>query len=146
MDQLNGAAGALSLKGSPYWMAPEVIYISPPAIRWYHRLGLFLPRYYPKSIGNGRFRLSSAAVGRYQPREKEKEGEEKGEPGDTMLLSRSRSVIHGLLGASRGESLAIVGRRKRCTVFSLLVKASRGDFFSPHREKKRRPSWGEGTR
>ncbi|RWW39100.1 hypothetical protein BHE74_00055598, partial [Ensete ventricosum] len=44
-------------------------------------------------------------IGRwYQPREKEEEGEEKGEPGDSTLLSRSRSVAYRqCLLPTRGE-------------------------------------------
>ncbi|RRT79900.1 hypothetical protein B296_00024680 [Ensete ventricosum] len=59
------------------------------------------------SGGNGRFRSSPTDFGRYQRREKEEEGEEKGERGDPALLSQSRSPAG----------------------FSV----SRGDFFSPHR-------------
>ncbi|RRT37923.1 hypothetical protein B296_00050729 [Ensete ventricosum] len=66
--------------------------------------------YHLKSIKNGRFRPSPIDFGRYQPREKE-EGEEKGELGDPVLLSRSWSIACGLLGALLGESLAITGRR-----------------------------------
>ncbi|RRT34084.1 hypothetical protein B296_00057934 [Ensete ventricosum] len=50
------------------------------------------------------------------------DGEEKGEPGDMVLLSQSQSVARGLLDASWGV------------------------FFSPRGEKKRLSVWGEGTR
>ncbi|RWW48404.1 hypothetical protein BHE74_00045539 [Ensete ventricosum] len=46
--------------------------------------------YHPKLVGNDRLRSPSPVTGRYQPREKEEEGEggeEKGEPGDPMSLS-----------------------------------------------------------
>ncbi|RWW03254.1 hypothetical protein BHE74_00012195 [Ensete ventricosum] len=79
----------------------------------YHQLGLFLPRYHPKSIGKDRFRplpllsgdndlfrLSVANFRRYQPREKEEEGEEKGE-----LRNRWGLGISGLewLGRARKQ-------------------------------------------
>ncbi|RZS22691.1 hypothetical protein BHM03_00055505 [Ensete ventricosum] len=95
-----------------------------PTIGWYRRLGLFPPRYHPKLVGNGQFRPSMIGFERYQPREKEEEGEEKGEPGDPAFLSRSQSVARGLLGASRGESSAIAGRRKRRTTHDVLSEAS----------------------
>ncbi|RZS16962.1 hypothetical protein BHM03_00049040 [Ensete ventricosum] len=65
----------------------------------------------------------------YQPRENEEEGE----PGDPVLLSRSRSrsVAHGFLDASWGESLAITRRRKQCATHGLLAEASWRDLFSP---------------
>ncbi|RWW50979.1 hypothetical protein BHE74_00042717 [Ensete ventricosum] len=55
----------------------------PPITRRYHRMGLFPSRYRPKSVDNGRFRLLPLAVGSYQLREKEEEGE----PGYLELLS-----------------------------------------------------------
>ncbi|RRT48311.1 hypothetical protein B296_00034704 [Ensete ventricosum] len=59
-----------------------------PSAKWrYHRLGLFPPYYCPKLVGNGRFRSSPPATWWYQSREKEEEGEEKGEPEDLALSS-----------------------------------------------------------
>ncbi|RWW06895.1 hypothetical protein GW17_00029745 [Ensete ventricosum] len=51
----------------------------PLAIEQYHRLGLILPCYRPKSVGNSRFRPSSPITGQYQPRKKrEKRGRRRG--------------------------------------------------------------------
>ncbi|RWW76635.1 hypothetical protein BHE74_00015261 [Ensete ventricosum] len=78
------------VQGSTYRPASRPV-PGPLATGRYHRLRLFPPCYRSKSAGNDRFRPSSSAVGRYQPREKEgdgeEEGEEKGEPGDLVSLS-----------------------------------------------------------
>ncbi|RRT72869.1 hypothetical protein B296_00034030 [Ensete ventricosum] len=79
---------------------------------------------------NGRFRPSLTDFGRYQSREKEEEGEEKGEPRDPTLFSRSRTVTRRLLDDLQGESLTIAGKRKRC------VTPTSPRSFSPLREKK----------
>ncbi|RZS23421.1 hypothetical protein BHM03_00056353 [Ensete ventricosum] len=73
---------------------------------------------------NGRFRPSLTDFGRYQSREKEEEGEEKGEPRDPMLFSRSRTVTRRLLDDLQGESLTIAGKRKRCVTRGLLAEVS----------------------
>ncbi|RWW32385.1 hypothetical protein GW17_00002940 [Ensete ventricosum] len=69
-------------------------------------------------------------IGRYQLREKEKEGEEKGEPGDTTLLSRSRSVAHGLSVLHRENLRRSQGEEKD-------ARASRGEDVSSPRTGRR---------
>ncbi|RZS11047.1 hypothetical protein BHM03_00042336, partial [Ensete ventricosum] len=115
-------------------------------------MGLFPSRYRPKFVDNGRFRLLPLAVGSYQLREKEEEGE----PGYLELLSFDDSDPSPMgrrsLGKASNEGVKPRLRSRGfegCTGFSLRL---RGDvsspcasflgrnIFSPRtREKKRLP-------
>ncbi|RWW87369.1 hypothetical protein BHE74_00003806 [Ensete ventricosum] len=77
-----------------------------------------------------RLLLGSISQGK---KKREKKSEKKWENLEIRRCSPgSRSISHKLLGASRGESLAITGRRKRRWMYGLLAKALWGDFFSVH--------------
>ncbi|RWV98709.1 hypothetical protein GW17_00038424 [Ensete ventricosum] len=84
-----------------------------------------------------RLLLGSISQGK---KKREKKSEKKWENLEIRRCSPgSRSISHKLLGASRGESLAITGRRKRRWTYGLLAKALWGDFFPVHgllREKE----------
>ncbi|RWW52211.1 hypothetical protein BHE74_00041376, partial [Ensete ventricosum] len=90
-----------------------------------------------------RNRLITVDFERYQSREKEEEGEEKGEPGDPTLLSQSRSspagfsMLHGEnIQLSRGEENDVSSPRTSfagCAGFSLRlhreISSPRAGFF-----------------
>ncbi|RWW68265.1 hypothetical protein BHE74_00024203, partial [Ensete ventricosum] len=138
----------------------------PPATGRYHRLGLFPPRYHPKLAGNDQFRPSPPVVVRYQPREKEEEGEER-ENLEIRCCSLSTIPIRhprrGFVGRisfvdcrekktmfllpTRGEEMraqsldyvAEASREKKRCFFSprrLLADTLRGRFSSSHGEKE----------
>ncbi|RWV90864.1 hypothetical protein BHE74_00008779 [Ensete ventricosum] len=79
--------------------------------------------------------MSPTNFERYYLREKEEEGEEKGEP---VLLSRSRSsparcFAGRIFDDRREKKTTFLSSRGFCGARRLLAEASQGDFFSRRR-------------
>ncbi|RZS25451.1 hypothetical protein BHM03_00058656, partial [Ensete ventricosum] len=81
------------------------------------------------SGGNGRFRLSAADFGRYQPREKEEEGEEEEEKGEHGVWCCSPDPFARVIRHLRAISSPRTGRKNVATPCSHELLTGMMDYF-----------------